>query len=282
MVNNKKYKIMIMVIVILSVTTVGLSIFITYDKLISKDKCDSPIENTIPKEKQNDNKVYEIMSDEEIKKTIDQSNLGPYFKKTSYFLTRQADLIFDVEKFLNEQNDEILEKILYGLFNDSSSSIVTKEEIMQKTRESYGYDLDFNFSDIGSGEDIDFKWDSKTQSYILTSWEVLAGHGYCDFDVISDIVDIKKLDDNSYDVYTLQLWTAKGCEGDMMVELYDSYQSALDEYNPIISAKNETENLFKNTLNKVKKKYEKGNYRYRIAKENGIIKIIQYIAINQY
>lgn len=289
--NNKKFKIMLMMIIVLSVTTIGLGIYVVYDVCFSNDtsiKQESrkkDVDDVV--EVDDENSKYETMSEDEIKIAlgIKESNNG--YNRSVNLLNSQSENILDVKKYLNGMKNDLLDNILCEILENSDANIITKEEIMKKTRELYGYDLDYEFKDIGEdSEYLDYKWDNTTQSYILNNPEVCTGHGACFHDFIIDIVDIKKNDDNSYDVTTAQLWTDSLCEGDFVSSLYSTYSNAEDEYSPLVKIDNTNldryDKLYEDALKKAKKVVEKGNYRYRMIKENGNIGIIQYIKTNNY
>ncbi len=153
---------------------------------------------------------------------------------------------------------------------------------MKKAKELYGYDLEFSYIDLGEGDEVAFKWDDKAKRYMVVEPELYA-HGNMYMDIEWRIKDIKKYDDNTYDVTTRQLWTDELSEGDPIENLYFYYGNAKSATDPVFSISSEEsyklkyDEIFEKAFKSVETKKDGGFYTYRIIKEKGVIKIIQYV-----
>lgn len=279
--DNKKYKKMLMTIAILGIAVVVLSFYIVYDRFID-NKQEKVTQNDTTKkvqqESKKDNTVnakYENMSDGEIKEFLDSTN-------TTYYLNRQDKSISDVKKFLEDQNYTILENTLLTVYDyENPQEYISEDEIIKKTLELYGYNVIYNFIDVGEHDEVAFKWDASIRKYKVIEPSIY-GHGSMHINVDWQITNIKKCDDNSYDVTARQLWTNEMGDGDPAERFYFSYADSNNNNNPVFSIEAEesysldNDKLFEKAFAEANKIKDGGYYTYHIIKEKGRIKITQY------
>lgn len=273
--SENKYKILIMVIVILSVITLGLTTFIIYDKFISSDEiCDKDTKDD--NNKTNANVKYEEMSENEINQFLKDSRLF-------YYLNRQENTITNMNIIFEENNYNMLEETVKFLFNyDAPQTFITEEEIKEECRKLYGFDIDFDYTNLGEGDSIAFEWDDVARRYIVLDPSIY-GHGMMFYDVDFKITDVKKNSDNSYDITTRQIWSNEQSEGDYPERFYFSYYDAMQDSKPMYTIQLKDDELgydfdgFGHAFKEAEKYPDQGYYTYRIVKENGNIKITQYI-----
>lgn len=257
--------------------------------------------DNISKEKNiNQNVSYEKISDKEIENII---NDGSY---TSWLLNMQKNDVLDVKSFLegDKYNDYIILKS-YAIFTDWGTDI-SKKDVLKTAKKLFGYDLDLKFHDIYDGGDYELGgliWNAKSENYAKEGEDAFAhGGNYLNeyHDYIVNILDIKNDSDNVYTVKTNQIWTEDGItyEGlNISFNYYATYEDAKDDRNAIFSFDSAGDSyfpeeaeqffeendfdyesyrkfLFDNTRGKL------NTYEYKLAKEDGIIKILSYKKID--
>ena len=96
-----------------------------------------------------------------------------------FLMIEQDNDIADAKAFLDDEyyNDFIIFSALRGFFNEDYNRKVTKQEVLDKVKEMYGYDLDLEFHDIidDLNGQVGYKWDEDTQTY--SEEEAAFAHG---------------------------------------------------------------------------------------------------------
>ena len=251
---------------------------------------------------------------EEVSRAIDElwstDYIDSYHDSIIELINLEDKDALDVKKYLEDNYNDYL--IFYGVkeaTNNYVSLTATKEQILAKTKEKYGYDFDLKFHDIydmvESDKPVGLKWDSKNESYTYDP-ETGAWQRGCDFfcddsQVLIDVLDIKNNGNNTYTVTTNQIWTdweigrecsvsgefyanAKDIVNNKTVLSYNVPNNAIgpkefekfyktdDECN--IDALNIADYVFEQAKGKLNK------YEYKVSYEDGKIKILNFKKVN--
>lgn len=284
--NRTNNKILIIIIAILSIVVLGLSGYIICDKMNNTEKSYSN-----DKEEKDSNSKTTSVSNSKYE-TITDAEINQYFKDSVlvYELQRRLDTVDDVEKYLNKNNQYFLKELLYRMFieldnSDKEFGPIEQNTIIEKSKEIYGHDINYDFNDINDNDgDVIFKWDKSKKQYSF-ELESFWRNDIPPILMFKKIIDTKKNDDNSYDITTRQTWSERQPEEIDDSNFYFSYLDAYNETNPKffveISRYGEydMDEMSEFVLKKMDEVKEGGYYKYHLVKENGTIKVTNYTPI---
>ena len=292
---------------ILLVLVIAMGGFIFYREVLDKKE--------EPKKIEKKDEAQKLEVPEEVSRAINElwstDYVDSYHDTIIELLNLDDKDALDVKKYLEDNYNDFL---IYSGYGESvgdwdNKSTATKEQILSKTKEKYGYDFDLKFHDIydtfESTKTLGLKWDSKNESY---TYDVDPGGWQrgCDFfcdnsQVLIDVLNIKNNGNNTYTVTTNQIWTdwqigsecgvsgnfyanAKDIANSKTVLSYEvpnnyagpkEFESFYDEDSGCVAdAQGISNYVFKKAKGKLNK------YEYKVSYEDGKIKILSFKKVN--
>ena len=279
--NGKSNNGLVVTIVILLIALLGVIGYLVYDKVILKDDKTESAQNKTEENSINEEKTYQSISVSEIEKMMTNN-------WTIDLLNKQENNISDVKSFLEkeEYNDYLIFRT-HNILSDEYADL-SKENFLDKSKETFGYDLGLEFNNIYDPctNEIGLKYNSSTEEYeymdsaFQCGGDFLGEYHYWFFDILNITSD----DKNVYTVTANQIWTDEMTDFEPSNNYYDSYKDAKNKANPILSLSESEYSEILEEASYSEYAFDKINktstYEYKIAKEDGIIKVLSYKKLN--